>query len=215
MTRREIAEVACRILALAMFGYGWVAICSGVAYVGILWPSHSSDYLLSDRTPLLGGIGWAIASALIWFRAPVYAARMMDDDPEPIVATGLTSLDMLALASVVVGVWMAAPAFVEVMSFGLEWIILSQDRDEPADSSREAFARLVDPLLRFLSGAYLMLGRRGIAQGILRLRTAGTERALLIDDEHKQSDQATADASVEVAADELPLLLPSDEENRS
>ena len=204
MTRREIAEVACRILALAMFGYGWVSICGVVVYR--LWLGRFSQYdtLLADQSPLFVGIGWLAVSSLIWFRAPVYAARMTNDDPEPIVTTGLSVRDVLSLACCVVGLCIAAPAFIALVTLALEFALSAYGSDDTATAIRESQVQLAAQSVKLLSGLLLIFGRHGTAEAISRMRNAGLDRNAVSSDEVEL-------AGIEKSA-ELPELLPVDEE---
>lgn len=207
MTRREIAEVACRILALAMFGYGWVSICGVVVYRFWLGRLSHFDTLLADQSPLFEGIGWLAVSSLIWFRAPVYAARMVDDDPAPIVTVGLSSRDLLSLACCVVGLWIAAPAFVLLVNSALEFALSAYGIDEIETAIRNSQAQLATDAVKLSSGLLLIFGRRGTADAISRLRNAGLNRKSVGSDDAEPGD-----------GEQPPKLserLPTDEEKTS
>lgn len=99
MTKREIAAVACRLLALAMMGFGWVTLAKPLA--DRLLGSNSLALDNAYALPVVGGIVWLIISVVVWTRAEVYAARMMPDDLEPVTSVDLKAEDGFSIGSVI------------------------------------------------------------------------------------------------------------------
>jgi hypothetical protein len=110
MSRREIAALACRILAL------WVFLQGIMNATGIVWLIYQnvlrfSRFQRDGYADLLGftTVGGVIFSAhliialLIWWRASSIAARMVSEDPSPVSGVGLSRRDALAIGFPIAG----------------------------------------------------------------------------------------------------------------
>src|SRR5438046_1331000 len=112
MTRIEIATLACKILAVwffaevAMAGV-WTIITAAVAIVSSFSSSGSSlGYDLKEAAVLgLVPLGQLVVGLFLWFRAPRLAARMVSDDPTPVIRPDITAPDVLAIAFMTIGVY--------------------------------------------------------------------------------------------------------------
>jgi hypothetical protein len=110
MTRREIAALACKVLALWLMAQAAIPLLDVVAqcvWLIFTWnldrlsgPSALAVIAATGVTFLVsGGVG-----LFLWLRASSLASRMASDDATPVARPAITSQDMMSLAFVVVGV---------------------------------------------------------------------------------------------------------------
>lgn len=180
MTRREIAVLGCRILASAMIAYGWIFICYGVA-TGLFAERTDSFW---RRLFFVDGFGagysllWFAAGAIFWHRAAIYAARIFPDDEIEIASPNdavsqVTSEDVLGVAGCVIGIWLAAPAVVEILCIATQVAVFQATVNEQELAVDSLVARILPEALRIASGVFLILRSRGMAKFVRRLRSVG------------------------------------------
>jgi hypothetical protein len=117
MTRREIATLACKILALWMFAQAAFFV-AGVLLMGII----SIAAIFTDRgfrwDELAGAavtgvpaLGMLFIGLYFWYRASRLAARMVSDDETPVTRPDITQADLMAVAFSTIGVFTLVPVF--------------------------------------------------------------------------------------------------------
>lgn len=171
MTRREIATVACQILALAVAGYGWVCLIQGLPYAIYARNASFAERLLIQAIPAGMGIAFLLVGWVMWRRASVYAERMTEADPTPVTTTGLSSGDVLSLACCVIGIWISAPAVMELLKIGVKVVLAASNSDDFELSVDNLLWMLAPEVVRFASGLYMILGARGISNAIRKWRS--------------------------------------------
>lgn len=186
LTKREIATLACKLMAIYAFlqAIEAIALIVDVLYrlpAVVMVPAEFFYYI----GLLLQPIGFVIAGSLLWKKAGVVGAWMVghdlqDDQYERDVAPQQPTIhEIQAIAFATVGLWVLVNAIPDFVA-GLSSSLFYSMADSP-DSSYELYATqyvgvwLVDSLLRLGIGVWLLLGASGLVRLILRLRNVGLQ----------------------------------------
>ncbi|MGC3968436.1 MAG: hypothetical protein QM775_13980 [Pirellulales bacterium] len=175
MTRREIAALACRLLALALFAYGWERVCHVLtSYFFSRSGASLLDQLSYGGTTSSFGLFAFVAGAIIWFRAPIYGRRIFpDDDDEVVTASGVTSQDVIAVACCVAGIWLAAPAVAALLKLVAEIAVFTATAGTEELAFDSLLGRVIPDVVLVASGLFLILRSRGLSEAVRRLRNLG------------------------------------------
>ncbi|MCC7204591.1 MAG: hypothetical protein IT441_05895 [Phycisphaeraceae bacterium] len=179
MNKRDIAFLACRLLAL----YTWIHVVFRVDYLagGVFGLFETKEvslsltlrilYFLSASLPL---ILFAALGALLWFRAARLADRMVrgtDSEATPLPADRHT---VQAIAFSAIGLFVllqVIPTFATQMMTAAVAQDLSRTRYELLDWRWKT--AVAATLVQIALGLWLLLGARGIVTTLGKLRHAG------------------------------------------
>ena len=177
MTRKEIAALACRILALYLFVRAGLHLVNVVhmpiaVAVGML----DNTFVMANLYSLLFAVGGLVVPAaayitfglLYWFKADALAARIVSEDPTPVASPALDRWGAMTIACVTVGLFLLVrslgdlAAAIVAATADVEDVVLWRQR-------RDLWGSIVKALL----SVWLIFGSRGIVRTIRKLRTAG------------------------------------------
>jgi hypothetical protein len=191
MSRTEIAAVAVRLLALAMFAMAAVTgLRAAVQYfvdrsrttitdqfVETNWQVYSAlGWDALGLGALVGGGVWLLLATYYWQRAEKFAERMVDDAPEAVTRIDFTADDVFAAGCRLIGVVL----LVRALRAGV-WIV-----SEFVFPYRESFGELFDGphgrtalqvVLEAGLAIWLLFGTRGIIGIVTWARNAGTRES--------------------------------------
>ncbi|MHC4563021.1 MAG: hypothetical protein ACYS8X_09645 [Planctomycetota bacterium] len=184
MTKRELAALACKILALWVVYRGilWLSVSvlsvfywivemcsSGFHYVPM--SEWSGRYGVFSVLPGIVAIGFAL---LLWKKANSLAARMVADESAPPNLASADANSLLTVAIVVLGVVLIVLSLPVIVTT-LIWPFFV--REVPDAGSRwdsvywhQSFWA---PIVRITLGLWLVCGTRGIVRILARARTMG------------------------------------------
>lgn len=174
MNRHEIATLVCKTIALLMFALAAFGCINALVLVAVLactapihgrfqWHEFSVTLVLavpSIAALLVGFVFWKYSSAM--------AKGMVAADPTPVTSLSLNIQDAMAVAFSTTGVFMIVNGVREVIQIAA---ILYQYEVTVADFwlSTDTWTALV----QLGVGFWLLVGSRGIANLLYRIRTAG------------------------------------------
>ncbi|MEX2213733.1 MAG: hypothetical protein WD768_06375 [Phycisphaeraceae bacterium] len=180
MTRREIATLACKILALWMFAqtallFGSVIVVMVISLFGLVFRVDGLDWQTLFAAVVLAGpaIATLIVSLFLWRKAPSLANRMVSDDPTPVTRDALDSHMLMMIASVAVGLFLLVPSLRNLAGSVFE-VLASPFSFADWWETPHWRADFISSLVGLILSAYLILGSAGIARAVHRLRNAGT-----------------------------------------
>lgn len=178
MTRLEIAELACKILAVWIFAKAALSIGPLLTFLftvvfGQVPSGGFSSLAYSAMIPL----GELIVGGLLWISSSALARQMVWDDPTPVVRTDLNREQWMSIAFSVVGiyaVWASSDAlfryvgrlFFIVRQFGADYANLWLELD--------SHGNIVGLLGSLAFGLWLLFGSRGIVRIVQRVRGEGS-----------------------------------------
>lgn len=174
MTRLEIATLACKVLALWLFAN---AVVVGVSVGPTLVSAVLSIFGPSgfQHTPLsmvvwtgFPAAGYLAMGLFLWFRAASLAGRMVTDDPAPATRADITAEGVMAVAFAAVGVFVVTRVLP-----GIAWGLYQRVGDPRPVGGRGSQPALWPNAIGLGLGLWLLLGSRGIAEVVRRLRRAG------------------------------------------
>src|SRR5262245_32495917 len=123
MTRREIAKLACQILALWWFSQGVITaagilLWAGFTAIGAAFGARGFDWvqLTGSLVMAVPALGYLIAGWFFWTRATRIAGRMMPDDATPVTRPDMTQADVMIVAFTAIGVFTLVPVLRELGS---------------------------------------------------------------------------------------------------
>ena len=175
MSRREIATLACKIIAVYLFAqcllYGGGVMLT-IIYLGIEMVRTRFDtaLLMTPLITLIPGLGIGAIGWLLWAKAEVIGARMVDGDPTPVMLTTATAGDLMSIALAVAGVFVLISGGQGIFR---KFAVMLSGR-YPMAAYREDPAwigELVGYVLEAAIGLWLIFGSRGISNMIRRLRS--------------------------------------------
>jgi hypothetical protein len=181
MTRREIATLACKILALWMFaqaaffiaGVILMAIISVAAIFtnrGFRW-----DELVGAAVTGVPALGMLVIGLYFWFRAGRLADRMVSDDETPVTRPDITQADVMAVAFSAVGVFTLVPVFRDLAA---SFIRIAEDEYRFSEywASANWQARFWSSIIGLAFALWLIFGSRGIVRVVLWARGVAAKR---------------------------------------
>lgn len=186
MTKREIANLCCRVLAVYALIQGIQVISEVMSLLGYVLglPYGPSGLTLQYLTSAVGPALMFVFAILLWRKSGVVAAWMVghdlqDEQHEPDAQRQLiTAREMHMIAFSVLGLWVlveAVPAILAVMS---QFVMAEHDSASAPyrESVMQAYSRsLVDLICRVLVGLWLLFGASGLVDLLRRARNFGLE----------------------------------------
>ncbi len=177
MNKREIAQLACKILAVWFFCqvatnlYGIVMFL--IFPILQLFGGHASapDFAGALVGALLA-IGPLIIGILLWWKSGRIATKMASDDPVPVTSGSLDQKSVLAIAFVVVGALLAVNTLPQ---FGRTLYVIVRDNASFSEHwvSKEFQAKFLSDVFQLLLAFWLIFGSKGIAGMIRQFRARG------------------------------------------
>ncbi len=184
MTRREIANLCCRVLAVYVLITGLSFVPSAIASIGIyssggmpvsMWLWY---ILMIVSYPALQ----IITGAWLWRKSNIVAAWMIEHDlqdspDEPdLERRGPNAREMHAIAFSTIGLWLLVTSVPELISTGVAMVVYSnQSMALPEGYAKswgiESLAQVVETVL----GSYLLLGASGIVKVLRGAKNFGLE----------------------------------------
>lgn len=182
MTRREIANLCCRVLAV-------YALLQGIARLPyaltLIWPFiqttvSSTEAMISALMAVGEPLLWLTSGAFLWRWSGLVAAWMIGTDlhhdrnePEP-SPQPLTATIAHVIAFSTVGLWVLVDALPRTFGFVMQVIPL---RGAPAEarigSSGWVITTSIELLLRLAIGLYLLFGASGLVRMIRSVKNVG------------------------------------------
>jgi hypothetical protein len=107
MSRTEIAAIACRLLALAMFAVGAVVSVTFLTQLLSVYVTlrEGMVLLVGFIVMIMAGV-WLVVATYYWQRSDKLATQMVDNDPESVTWINFAADDVLAAGCRVIGVVM-------------------------------------------------------------------------------------------------------------
>ena len=189
MSRSEIAAVACRLLAMAMFALAAVTASRTMAETLVSGAGTTVFRHLIEALPatmdfaglsalgadsLVAGGMWVLCAVCCWLSAEKIAVQMVGDDPEPVAPAHVTADDVLAGGCRLIGMLILVGALRTAGS--LAWIFLLTE-DLPSVFFKSSYGvTAVQTLLEAALAVWLLLGTRGVVGLVFWARNAGTSR---------------------------------------
>ena len=176
MTRRDIAFLACRILALWLFVQAALNLSAVLVMFTALaasmfghtpWRARFVMTLISG----LPGVVQFVAGVLLWWKSAWFARRMAPAEETEGVTALLDARTVMAIACAAVGLFLAVPAVRQLAQFLLVAVRYS-DEDLYSNGTGIDFVTQVLPaILQALLAIWLIFGARGIARVVHVMRT--------------------------------------------
>lgn len=174
MTRRDIAGLACRIIAvylltqavLSLAG-GAVATLFGIASM-ISRGRTEFEYFFGSAVYILPGIGSGLAGWFLWAKSVRIAARMVPDEPVSISLGSVTAADLLSIALSISGVFVTLNAVAYIVR---NFALITAERNFSYWRSTSSWNQTFwSAVVELALGIWLIFGSRGIAAIIRKLR---------------------------------------------
>lgn len=158
MSRREIAYLAFKILATALYVKAVVDL-SPLFVQAILEFGKGMflDNALNAESPLYGSLLWVLAGWWIGKHAAKYAADTFPIAVEPVPLAGLKVTELWAIASVVMGLYLTVPAVQWILETIVGAVAAPSPREYLGESGAVYFATT---LFQLAFGAWLILHAR-------------------------------------------------------
>jgi hypothetical protein len=198
MTKREVANLCCRVLAVyaliqaIQVGGSMLSMVAQVI-IGPFEPYVAGRYAVAMIAPA----GLTILAVLMWRKSGIIAAWMVgqdlqDEQHEPEAARSrATARDVHMIAFSVVGLWVLVEAVPGLTYYIAELFIV---RADPSSSNyfgsvmRSVGGGLMQNILRIIIGLWLLFGASGLVDLLRRARNFGLE-------EHEQPGHVQRDDS--------------------
>jgi hypothetical protein len=177
MNRREVAQLACRILAIWFF----CQVALSLEAVALLLISFVNDPLgriigPSDMAflilPGMTAIGSLVIGLLLWWKSGGIASKMAPADPAPITSKSLDQKSLLAVAFAAIGAFVA----VKVLPyFGRTLYMLVRGSKSFSELwvSLDFQATFLSDIFQILLAMWLIFGAKGIAGMVRQFRSFG------------------------------------------
>ena len=179
MTRREIAALCCRTIALIVLAWA-------LMYLVEVIPALSSALANTDRYGASPNYFAAVTSygmlgsmlllfaMLLWWNAEAISRWMAPEDPAPVTGPELSAEALMPVASVGVGLFAITRALPTFFRF-LSTIMLTPSTLSEILSDGEWKASLAADALLMAWGVWLIFGNRGLVRILKWARTAGKD----------------------------------------
>lgn len=185
MTKREIASLACKILAvyallqLPQYVQGIYFLLSGI-FAGELWGDniHRIQSLFwSLSTVFVPMLLYLVVGILLWRRSDALASRMVSDEQTGQDQCRLPGREFMAIAFSIVGLVVLVHAMPRIAHL-LARLVYRPTLDFPGlGGGREwdvgTIAQLAAMTVQVILGAVLLVGGRALSQLVMKIRTAG------------------------------------------
>ncbi len=174
MTRREIAELACKLMALYLFVNGlFSAEQLLVALLPTIGEAVSFGFRWHRFAPFMTAGSYVAAlfapAALLWWQTEYFARRMVVDDSDPVTAREWNAETLTSIGFVVIGM----NAVIQALQLLLT-LVISEARDYGSIGSlmgSQWGVSFAIHVCHAILGIWLMLGSRGLSRVIMRMRT--------------------------------------------
>jgi hypothetical protein len=215
MSRTEIASLACRLLALAMFAMAAAVAIPFLAGTLSTSPSLWTMLLFTAGFAVLGVAGiWLLFAVYYWQRADVLARRMVDNDPEPVSALNFTSDDVLAAGCRIVGI----VTLIQALRIAADLAAVAALSQSEVYGSA-VFVHLPSQLLKAGTeaaiGGWLLFGARGIVNFLISTGRAGTGQASQAATDAAGITAPGSSAEAGASANSSPADLDADDAGRN
>jgi hypothetical protein len=187
MNRREIAALACKILALWLLTQAATLLVTTVvaivtlASVLIAGQGRWNEAGLSALLGVLFGAGPTLVTAGIgvwlWKKANSMASRMVSDDPAPVASAQATREDLLGVAYSAMGMFILASSLPELGKTIAQLLVargLGLQSYQMWQNPTWQF-RFWGGLSQIAIGLWLLLGSRGIVRALRKLQRPDVE----------------------------------------
>lgn len=174
MTKRDIASLACRIIAVYLFTEAALSLSGGLIATLVALGTMMSElrweflHFLQTAIYIVPGIGMAIAGWILWIKSERVAQLMVADDSTFVVVAQLTAADILSIALSISGVFMFVDSIQHLVR---NLALITQEKDfsywKQTPSWNQA---LWSAGIEFAFSLWLIFGSRGIASIIRKLR---------------------------------------------
>lgn len=189
MSRRELATIISKSLALLMFAQAAFLSVSGIILIVFeicTAPFRGLNDWYVVYTALILSIPTAailIVGLIYWKNAFAIAGRMVSPDPTPVTSHPISVAEVMMVAFSTAGVFIFVKAVRDVV--GMMYLVHRYDLFELNENGFWADPRTWSALAELALGLWLILGSRGIVRAIRWLRTPGVYE---LQDESEEQD---------------------------
>jgi len=175
MTKRELAALACKVLALWILAKG----VQDIVYVLMILRDmvvDVGDYgiartLLSIALFSLPGVVPIVFAVIVWKKADSLAGRMVEPDEGQPVSYEISGNGLLAIAIVAIGVALLVFAIPDLVGAAWTWFAWSEASPWPRNP-----APLLRAIAKMIVGLWLIVGTRRIVRVLAKVRTIGLDK---------------------------------------
>ena len=180
MTKREIASLACKILAvyallqLPQYVQGIYFLLSGI-FTGELWGEdiHRTQSLFWNlSTVFVPTVLYLVAGILLWRSSDALAGRMVSDDQPPEGQSTISGQAVSVIAFSIVGLVVLVHAIPRITSV-LSYLAFQPTMEFESRWTANVISELIALGVQVILGAVLLVGGRALSQLVMRIRTAG------------------------------------------
>jgi hypothetical protein len=177
LTRLEIAELACKILALWIFAQAALGITPVLLFCFVAFFQHSSGSVFAAVTvSALMPLGFLFVGVLLWKKAEAIARRMVGSDPTPVVRTELDAKGLMSIAFAAIGLYAVWASSEDLFrKIAQVFLIVHEQGIDRANiwGNINWNASLLGTLGSLAFAVWLLLGSRGIVRIVQRIRGNG------------------------------------------
>ena len=177
MTRREIAALVCKVLALWMFAlgvlHGTSAVVLAIATVGRLFIDEYAQWRWRAMFAYTGvpAVCQLVAGIVLWKMSGQLAGHMVSDDATPVTREDINAESVMSIAFATVGVFLLVPVLGD-LARSLVGLVRG-DYTLSDWASARWHPNLWSSIVVLAFAVWLILGSRGIVKVIHRCRTVG------------------------------------------
>jgi len=193
MTRREIAELCCRVMALDFLAWAGMSLVGAVSLLGsAIANSHQFGTMESPYffpVKILGSLGCFLllfAMALGW-KAEMISRWMAPDDRARVTGPEISSAALMPVACIGVGLFAVTQAASTFFRFFAQ-IALRESMLGEAWESDDWKISLVSAAMLLAWGIWLMFGNRGLVCLVKWARSVGKESPIEVSGESTPPD---------------------------
>lgn len=174
LTRADIAELACRVLALWVIAQATLSLSALllVAFTAMLGEDGGGRLPTALATGLLP-VGELIVGILLWKGSRAFAERMVRDNRSPIIGTQLDTEALMVVGFAVVGIYAVWANVHDLLQMAVQVIYLSREQGIEYASfwgNARWQADFWSTLGSLAFGLWLVFGSRGLARAVRRIR---------------------------------------------
>jgi len=177
MTKRELAALACKILALWVF-YVCIRVLGYLILPFVGTPSGwTVEGVLRQIVLVVGpSLGVFVFALLLWKGADRLAGQMVDDDPTPIGFAKVDYSGLLTVAIMVLGVVLVTVAIASIISSVMSAALYRQIEKKELPLRGVEYGVELSQIINLLVGMWLILGTKRIVRFLGRARTMGLDK---------------------------------------